>query len=96
MAESMARPSDVPKRPMFPNGTGPAVGRAWPRRRQQVYERDGRICGHCGATDLLQIDHKVPRSLGGTADMDNLHVLCRRCNVAKGTLTWDEFIEAQR
>lgn len=32
----------------------------------------------------LSIDHKHPRSLGGTNDEDNLRTVCTRCNTIKG------------
>lgn len=33
----------------------------------------------------LSIDHRVPRSAGGTSERSNLRVLCTRCNTLKGT-----------
>ena len=33
------------------------------------------------------IDHKIPRSKGGTDDFDNLWLLCNACNSTKGTGT---------
>lgn len=49
-----------------------------------VGRRDGFGCAHCGnpAPDL-QIDHCVPLIEGGTNDLDNLQLLCARCNIAK-------------
>lgn len=51
--------------------------------RQAVFDRDGRACKSCGATDDLSLDHIVPRSMGGSHDESNLQTLCRRCNSAK-------------
>lgn len=33
---------------------------------------------------MLEIDHIVPVSLGGTNDIDNLQTLCSCCNASKG------------
>jgi hypothetical protein len=52
--------------------------------RQYIFDRDGRVCCECQATDNLTIDHITPRSCGGTNDPDNLRVLCRSCNASKG------------
>ena len=41
-------------------------------------------CANCMATHDLTGDHLVPLSLGGTSTPDNVVVLCRRCNSAKG------------
>jgi 5-methylcytosine-specific restriction endonuclease McrA len=39
----------------------------------------------------LSIDHIHPRSLGGSSEMNNLRVLCTRCNTAKGARpAWPE------
>lgn len=32
----------------------------------------------------LSIDHRLPKSLGGTNDRENLRVLCTSCNTRKG------------
>lgn len=49
-------------------------------------------CAYCGLkTDLLTIDHIVPRSQGGTNDPSNLLPACKSCNESKGSrslLSW--------
>lgn len=58
--------------------------------RQQIKERDGYTCKHCGASVeqephlLLEIDHIIPVSKGGLTTEDNLQTLCWRCNRSKG------------
>lgn len=52
--------------------------------RGRVMQRDGDQCQTCGSTDELQIDHIMPISKGGSSDIENLQVLCRSCNSAKG------------
>lgn len=58
-----------------------------PSVRLKVLIRDGFRCVYCGATkedDRLEVDHVIPASRGGTDDIGNLVVACRRCNIGKG------------
>ena len=32
-----------------------------------------------------QVDHKIPKAKGGPGDVDNAQVLCRECNLKKGS-----------
>ena len=53
--------------------------------RYEVLKRD-RACLLCGAGPkdaVLEVDHIVPRSKGGSNDLSNLQVLCRTCNRGK-------------
>jgi 5-methylcytosine-specific restriction endonuclease McrA len=52
--------------------------------RAAVMERDGFRCVRCGATSPLAVDHIFPWSRGGEDTLDNLQVLCKPCNSAKG------------
>ncbi len=48
--------------------------------RQQVLERDGWRCQHCGRSADLQVHHIHPRSrLGGDGE-ENLVTLCVQCH----------------
>lgn len=50
-----------------------------------IAARDGgRRCFYCGAKKPLQIDHIIPRAKGGSDDIENLQLLCARCNRVKG------------
>ena len=60
-------------------------GRAIPAAvKRQVWERDRGCCSYvdrcsgrrCGSRHLLQIDHVLPFALGGSAEPDNLRLLC--------------------
>ncbi|MBA3654566.1 MAG: HNH endonuclease [Actinobacteria bacterium] len=57
--------------------------------RAFVLERDGDRCRACGAVESLEVDHVLPRALGGTNDVENLQALCGPCNRKKGVkLDW--------
>ena len=59
--------------------------RTWSKKHYAAaYARDGRQCRYCGATCNLSIDHIVPRSRGGSDELENLAVACRVCNSRKG------------
>jgi len=51
--------------------------------KQAVWQRDGGCCVECGATDYLEFDHIIPYSRGGANTVDNVQLLCRRCNLKK-------------
>lgn len=63
-----------------------------PTRRLSLYQRDGWKCQVCGSLDRLSLDHKLPRTRGGTDDDANLWTLCRSCNSKKGTRTVEEWL----
>jgi 5-methylcytosine-specific restriction endonuclease McrA len=53
--------------------------------KQSVRERANYLCEYCHSLELLSanrftIDHIVPRSLGGSDELENLALACRRCN----------------
>lgn len=54
-----------------------------------------RICAICRA-DLVdmkwQLDHKIPRSLGGSDDIDNIQATCQPCNQGKWNFSQDQYI----
>lgn len=56
--------------------------------RFQVFTRDKFRCIYCGGSseqgNVLEIDHLIPRSKGGTDDLDNLVTACSTCNQGKG------------
>ena len=51
--------------------------------RNKIFSRDGNKCILCGSQDNLQIDHKIPFSLGGLTTTENLQTLCQECNSKK-------------
>lgn len=48
-----------------------------------VWQRDGGKCIQCGATDYLEFDHVIPVAKGGANSIENVQLLCRRCNLRK-------------
>jgi hypothetical protein len=57
--------------------------------REQVARQSKYRCAYCHMQELivgilLNVDHIVPRSLGGQSALDNLCLACWDCNLAKG------------
>jgi len=54
-------------------------------KRYEVIARDNFSCCLCGIgrEGQLEVDHIIPRSKGGSDDMDNLQTLCFDCNRGK-------------
>ncbi len=59
-------------------------------RRRAVWARDGGRCVfigdsgiRCQSRRMLEIDHKKPRALGGSDELENLRLLCRAHNDAE-------------
>ena len=65
---------------------------------------EGFKCSYCNQQMLIKdsafpparsfsIDHKTSLFLGGTNSIDNLEIVCHRCNLIKGTMKSDTFME---
>lgn len=53
--------------------------------RQLIRQRADCLCEYCHSSERLSanrftIDHLIPRSIGGSDELDNLALACRRCN----------------
>lgn len=64
-------------------------GSNWIRRstRMAIYHRDNFCCVYCdakGDVGKLELDHVMPRSLGGSNAATNLVTCCKKCNQKKG------------
>lgn len=71
--------------------------------KDQLYTQYGVVCAFCGKENTeadetgkisregFNIDHKIPIAKGGEDVVDNMQILCRECNVAKGELTNAEY-----
>ena len=55
------------------------------RKKKEVFSRDAHRCVRCGSDQNLTIDHKIPRTAGGGNELENLQLLCLRCNQQKGS-----------
>lgn len=49
-------------------------------RKKKVRERDGYACVLCGSRERLEVDHIVRYIDGGSNEMSNLRLLCRKCH----------------
>ena len=53
-------------------------------KRKRILLRDKGRCVKCGSKKNLEIDHVVPLARGGSNRLENLQLLCQRCNRMKG------------
>jgi 5-methylcytosine-specific restriction endonuclease McrA len=61
--------------------------------RHNIYARDANTCQYCGRQfprSELNLDHVIPRSLGGTSTWENIVCSCLACNRRKGGRTPQE------
>lgn len=65
---------------------GETAGKAFPKSvRDAALEENPSTCVYCHMeTEAPQIDHSVPRSLGGDATIENAQTTCPWCNASKG------------
>lgn len=71
--------------------THPAIS----RRRREVHARCGGRCFYCStevSIDEGEIEHQLPRALGGENDSLNLVLACAGCNRRKSDRTAIEFL----
>ena len=52
--------------------------------KNAVWQRDGGRCRQCSAETYLEFDHEIPFSKGGASTLNNVQLLCRKCNGEKG------------
>ena len=60
--------------------------------RQQVIEDSKYRCGYCRVEmryvyAIMEVDHIIPQSQGGSDELENLWLLCPRCNMYKSDHT---------
>lgn len=63
---------------------------------------DGRFCRRCSSEDNLTVDHVVPVFHGGPDALSNCVILCRPCNLRKGSripsyadLPWERMLDQE-
>ncbi|KGR91356.1 hypothetical protein CD30_05940 [Ureibacillus massiliensis 4400831 = CIP 108448 = CCUG 49529] len=65
-------------------------------QKQATFEKYGSFCQICNSISNLQVDHRLPQNVcnPNTASIeDNAWILCKGCNIAKGTKILIEVIE---
>lgn len=68
------------------------------RLRFEILKRDEHKCKYCGRMApevVLQVDHVVPVTLGGSDDPSNLVAACRDCNSGKSSIPADAPLVAE-
>lgn len=74
----------------------PAIEQSRDDVKQRLYDEQGGVCNGCRRmippelSDLMDLDHIVPRSKGGRHTWTNVQLLCRSCNVKKGNRSMAE------
>ncbi|MFP5275444.1 RNA-guided endonuclease IscB [Coleofasciculus sp.] len=64
--------------------------------REYLLTKFARRCVYCGATDTrLEVEHVVPRSLGGSNRVSNLTLACHPCNQSKGNQDIKDFLSGK-
>ena len=48
--------------------------------RRALWKRDQGACTDCGSTYAVEEDHILPRAAGGAYTLENMRLLCRKCN----------------
>lgn len=64
--------------------------------RETVLNKYKGKCAYCGkelTIKTLQVDHIIPKYLGGKNTLENYNPSCRRCNRRKATFSIEEFRE---
>ena len=62
--------------------------------KRQLFHDQQMKCAYCGKVykyNELEIEHIIPKKLGGPDHIRNSQLACRTCNLAKGTMTDIEF-----
>ena len=62
-------------------------------QKVELYLKADGFCRYCRAPlgEDAQVDHAIPVARGGTNDIDNLDLICARCNQEKDAKTPTEY-----
>lgn len=64
--------------------------------REYLLEKFNHTCVYCGARNIpLQVEHVIPKALGGTNRVSNLVLSCGPCNLSKGKQRVEDFLSAK-
>ncbi|NUM89320.1 MAG: HNH endonuclease, partial [Bdellovibrionales bacterium] len=58
----------------------PAAPRVNAALQRHIWQKARNKCENCHSVYALEIDHRIPRALGGKTHAPNLRLLCRACN----------------
>ena len=64
---------------------GSDMGTRWHVIRRRVLRASDGVCGLCGSQGACEVDHIVPRHMGGSDDPGNLMAVCRQCHARKSS-----------
>ncbi len=65
----------------------------WKRISALIFIRDSYTCSYCQKVGgLLEVDHIIPFSEGGSDEPENLTTACRKCNRQKRNKSTEEFL----
>ena len=52
----------------------------WDERRHLLFNTEGNFCSKCGSQPYLHVHHIKPLSKGGSNELSNLKLLCKKCH----------------
>lgn len=64
--------------------------------KEYLLIKHSHTCQYCGGAckdSVLEIEHKIPKSRGGSNSIRNLTIACHTCNRLKGSLTPEEWLD---
>lgn len=84
-----ARPPKWAVPPQIKRRERAALQRRYREWFRQLAAGGGGRCANCGVAEDLVLDHVIPIAKGGLSQLDNLQLLCSKCNRIKGKLMID-------
>jgi hypothetical protein len=79
-----------PRQISVPNGSRKRSPLSRTKVIQVMLKSEGK-CVACGSQNELQVDHIIPHSRGGSDKLENLQMLCKKCNLDKRDKTMAEW-----
>lgn len=70
----------------------------WSSRQKELFyelEAKTKTCIYCDVVltkENRSVDHKIPKIMGGTNQLENLEFICMPCNEKKADRTRDEYL----
>lgn len=64
--------------------------------REYLFDRYGHECQYChgkSGDNILEWEHMIPKSRGGSDKVSNATLSCRSCNIEKGSMKPDEWLK---